>query len=136
MRWTVGFAIWTLFVWVGRVRNIGADESLEGFEIVWRLGLAVTFVVLGTVTLAAGLRASAGRSSRLLRVVRPIAVFTAVVWVVRAGGILLDGSHEAGFKVVHTVLAIVSIALATKAAQEVARVTSRGFGPVSPASVS
>ena len=136
VRWTIGFALWTLLVWVGRVRNIGADEALEGFELVWRLGLAVTFVALGAVTLTAGWRASVGRSTRLLWIVRPFAVFTTVVWVVRAGGILLDGSHEGGFKVVHTVLAIVSIALAWRADREAAGVASRGFGPVSSASVS
>jgi hypothetical protein len=136
VRWTIGFAIWTLFVWVGRVRNIGADEALEGFEVVWRLGLALTFVVLGVVTLIACWRASAGRTARLLRVVRPFAVVTTAVWVVRAGGILLDASHEGGFKVVHTVLALVSIALAWKADHEVAGVATRGFGPVSSASVS
>jgi hypothetical protein len=136
VRWTIGFACWTLFVWVGRIRNIVADETLEGAELLWRLGLAATFVVLGSAALAAGLRASASRSTRPLRIVRPAAAITVVVWVVRAGGILVDGSHESGFKVVHTVLAIASCALAWRADREVAGIASRGFGPVSSASVS
>jgi len=136
VRWTIGFACWTLFVWVGRIRNVVADESLEGADLAWRLGLATTFIVLGAATLAAVWRASQRRSPGLLRIVRPAAVITVVVWVVRAGGILLDGSHDGGFKVVHTVLAIASCILAWQADREVSGIASRGFGPVSSASVS
>ena len=43
-----------------------------------------------------------------------------LVWVVRDAGILL-ADHEAAFKVVHTVLAVVSIALAALAWREARR---------------
>ena len=39
-------------------------------------------------------------------------VWTVGWWTIRGVGILLDGNHETGFKVVHTVLMVVSIALA------------------------
>lgn len=118
MRWTVAFSIWTVFVWAGRVRNVVADASIDGLEVAWRLGLACTFLAFAFATLALLARTRGEPSTPLLRVIRSFAIFTTLVWVVRAGGILLDGSHPAGFKIVHTLLAIVSIALAWQADRE------------------
>lgn len=123
MRWTLALSLWTLFVWVGRVRNILRDDSLEGSELVWRSALAVGFVALAVVTLGAIWHSRRASAHYLGWLVRFFAVFTAVVWVARALGILLDGSHAAGFKVVHTVLAIVSITLAWFAGREISETT-------------
>lgn len=54
-----------------------------------------------------------------------LAVWTTGVWIVRAGDIVLGGDHEVGFVVVHVVLAVVSIALATLAARSVRHPAAR-----------
>jgi hypothetical protein len=96
---------WTLVVWGGRIRNIVADDELAGFELVWRLGLAVTLVALALV---AGAALVTKRS--VLLAVRVLALFTIGVWVVRLLGIA-TGGHSAAFVAVHAVLATVSVGL-------------------------
>lgn len=127
------FAVWTLFVWGGRIRNVVTADDLTTAGRAWRLGLAAVFVVgavivLGTLWAARGdvqVHRRPGGSDRvvvpssLLRAVTALAVTTAIVWLVRGGGILL-GEYDAGFKVVHTVLAVVSIALGAAAWRAVA----------------
>ena len=54
-------------------------------------------------------------------VLRAFCIWTAYVWVTRIVNILGD-DHSAGFKVVHSVLALVSIAFAVAAWVVVARV--------------
>ena len=119
--WTVvAFAAWTLFVWVGRIRNVWADATLDTAGKIGRSALATSFVVFAVLTLLWAL--SAGRSgqrrsglpARTLYLVGPFAAWTAGVWVVRSIGIWLH-DHPVGFKVVHTVLAAISIALAALA---------------------
>ena len=104
----LAFLAWTLFVWVGRIRNVFVDDDLSGVGFAWRLGAAVVFVALAVVVFVARLRGS--RRARLL--LATLVVWTIGWWTVRGVGILLDPNHEVGFKVVHTVLMIVSIGLA------------------------
>ena len=99
---------WTLLVWVGRIRNVVADDDLSGFAFVWRLGAAVVFVVLALVVLVARLR----RSPRAGALLAGLVAFTIGWWSIRGIGILLDPAHAIGFKIVHTVLMVGSIALA------------------------
>lgn len=122
------FSVWTLFVWGGRIRNVVAADELTTAGRAWRLGLAAVFVlgaviVLGTLWAARGdvrVHRQPGGSDRvvvpspLLRAVTALAVATAVVWLVRGGAIVL-GDHDAAFKVVHSALALVSVALAAAA---------------------
>jgi hypothetical protein len=111
----VAFAAWTLFVWVGRVRNVWADASLDTAGKVGRSALAASFVLLGAVTLTYALKHRRGLPSRsALYLVGAFAAWTIGVWVVRSAGIWLH-EHPFGFKVVHTVLAAISIALAVEA---------------------
>ncbi|MDY7101225.1 MAG: hypothetical protein S0880_08560 [Actinomycetota bacterium] len=115
---------WTLFVWVGRVRNILADDALEGWGRVGRLALATSFVVLGAATLVALL--SPSRRGRVLdALVIALASWTTLVWVVRGAGIVY-ADHDLGFKVVHVVLAVVSIAVSGWAVQSRRRSTPDG----------
>ncbi len=101
----LALAGWTLLVWIGRIRNVLASE-FEGWAFGWRLGVAVAFTLSGVLLAGAVL----ARSS----VARPVAGGLALVgagwWLVRGTGILL-AEHDAGFKVVHTVLAMVTIGL-------------------------
>lgn len=109
-----GLTAWTLFVWVGRVRNILADEDLAGWSMTWRLALALTFVALATalaLLLTRHLRSDRDEVGALLRQVAVgLAGYGIVVWVIRGTDIIV-GSHPVGFKVVHAVLAVVTIAL-------------------------
>ena len=104
----LGFLAWTAFVWIGRVRNIVSDDDLSGAARSWRLGAAVLFVVLALAVLVAR-RRGGPRFTALLAV---LVAGTIGWWSIRGVGILLDGNHEIGFKIVHTVLMIVSIVLA------------------------
>ena len=97
---------WTWFVWVGRVRNIAADDSLTGFSMAWRLGMALTFVLSAALAFAA----IVARPAAIQATSRFLAVFGIVVWAIRGTDIAL-GDHSAAFIAVHTVLAVVTIAL-------------------------
>jgi hypothetical protein len=97
-RWPLlAFFAWTVFVWAGRIRNGGSVLLAASFLVLagiamWRRGHWVTALVVWTVG----------------------------VWAVRTPMILVN-DHPAGFKVVHTVLAAVSIALALSAQRHVQR---------------
>ena len=99
---------WTFLVWISRIRNILEDDGLDGTGRAWRLGAAALFVVLAAVVLVARMR----RSPRATAVLAALVVWTIGWWAIRGIGILVDGNHDAGFKLVHTILMIVSIALA------------------------
>jgi hypothetical protein len=101
-------AVWTLLVWAGRLRNAGADAGA--------IALAAPFIVLAVAVLV-GL----WRARPWLRIaVTALAAWTTVVWVVR-GTLIWTHDHSIGFKVVHTVLAVVSIGLAAVAQRHVQR---------------
>src|SRR5580765_2715246 len=91
------FIGWTVFVWAGRIRNGGS------------VLLAASFLVLAAVALWRG-----GRW------VTALAAYTVVVWAIRTPVILVH-DHPAGFKAVHTVLAVVSVGLAIAAQRNVQR---------------
>ena len=119
--WAVGaFVAWTLFVWIGRIRNALTDPELSGSDRVGPLVLSTIFVA-GAIVLGALLYRdhvdATPASARTLRLATwVVGGYTTVVWLVRAGDIALAGDHEVGFVVVHVVLAVVSIGLAAWAA--------------------
>jgi len=93
----VVFLAWTVFVWGGRIRNGGSALLAASFlalvaVAVWRRGKWIT----------------------------ALAGWTVAVWAVRTP-IILVRDHSAGFKVVHSVLAVVSIVLALSAQRHVQR---------------
>ena len=93
-------------MWTARVRNAGADAPA--------VALAATFVVLGCAVLV-------GLARPWLRTaVTALAAWTTVVWVVR-GSLIWTQDYSVGFKAVHTVLGVVSIALAVLAQRHVQR---------------
>lgn len=97
---------WTLFVWVGRLRNIAADEALAGWELAWRAGLAAMFVGLALAVVAAVFVSRLALRSAAVA----LAGLGIVVWAVRGVDIAL-GDHPASFIAVHLVLAVVTTAL-------------------------
>jgi hypothetical protein len=97
------FAGWTVFVWAGRIRNGGS------------VLLAASFLVLAAVVLA-----SIWQRHWRPYAVGALAIWTIVVWGVRTPMILVH-DHPAGSKLVHTVLAVVSIGLAVWAERDIQR---------------
>jgi hypothetical protein len=99
----LALAAWTLAIWTGRVRNVLADGG----------GAADLVVPVGLLILAVLALVSPRRAWIL-------AVATIGVWAVRLP-LVLAHDHSIGFKVVHTVLAAVSIGVATWALRSVDR---------------
>jgi hypothetical protein len=93
----IAFFAWTVFVWAGRIRNGGS------------VLLAASFLVL-----------TAFAAWRRGRWITALVVWTIAVWAVRTPYILVH-DHPAGFKVVHSVLAALSSALALSAQRHVQR---------------
>jgi hypothetical protein len=95
--------LWTLFVWGTRIVNILTDGGGAGALVV-----ALALTALGLAAAASLVRV------RLPWAVPALAVATIAVWAVRVP-LVLAHDHEAGFVVVHLVLAAVSAALAVGA---------------------
>ena len=102
-----GFVAWTAFVWSTRIRNLVGDDEASTFTKVW--GTATSLVLLGLA--AAVLVALVTRRVWLRPALLALGGVTVVVWLIRGADIVLD-DHGVGFKVVHLVLAVISIALA------------------------
>lgn len=94
------FAVWTVFVWGTRVRNI---LQAEGSAL--DLGAAVALAALGV---AVGVSARKGGLGPVLAVA---VVATVVVWAVRVPLMVLLADHGAAFIAVHVSLAVVSVGL-------------------------
>lgn len=98
----LAFVAWTLFVWAVRIKN--ADGSFGAVV------LSLTFIVPAIAALV-----------RPAVVLRPLVAWTVVVWLLRIGDIVVASEHGVAFKVVHTVLGAVSIALGIAAVKADAR---------------
>jgi hypothetical protein len=114
-RAVVALVAWTLLVWTTRIGNIWGDDGLDTAGKIGRTALALSFTVLAVAVAVAAWR----RASAALRLsVLALAGWTTAVWLVRSVDITA-GDHEVGFKVVHLVLAVVSIALAALAVRQI-----------------
>lgn len=108
--WPIALVVWTAIVWTTRLRNIAADDELTGSDRAGRLALALSFTVLAALVAIAWTRRT--RWSKLA--VYTLAGWTIGVWIVRVIGIAAS-DHDGAFIAVHTVLGIVSTALAAVA---------------------
>lgn len=90
--------LWTVVLWLSRLRNVLADDDLDRWGVGWRVLVVAVFV-------ASAALAFTGRG------VGWLVAWTLGFWVVRGGGILLD-DHDAAFKAIHSALMVVSIGLA------------------------
>jgi hypothetical protein len=121
-RAAVVLTIWTVLVWTTRFGTIWSDGDLDTAGKLGRTALALTFTLLAAgVAVALWRRADAA----LGWLVVALAGWTTAVWIVRSVGIAA-GDHDTGFKVVHLILAVVSIGLSAWAV--------RSLGSVSPLS--
>ncbi|MEL6981923.1 MAG: hypothetical protein AAFO29_05830 [Actinomycetota bacterium] len=121
----LAFGGWTLFVWVGRLRNLLAEPGSVLDVSRWSLVGSVAFTIGGLAVVAsAALRWRQGPGGSAHRLLTPsvvaLAGLTTGVWLVRAVDIAL-GDHSVGFIAVHLVLAAVSIGLAAVAVAAIRR---------------
>jgi hypothetical protein len=108
---------WSLLVWTTRIANVWGDGALDTGDKLGRTALALSFTLLAGAVVATVWR---GAEQASLRAVGALAAWSVAVWVVRGLGIVA-AHHELGFKVVHSVLAVVSIVLAGVAWREARR---------------
>lgn len=94
-------ALWSLFVWGVRLKN--ADGSI-----------GATLLSIGFLALAAAVL----RFQRNGFLIVTLAGLTILVWLLRIVDIVFLSDHGAGFKVVHVVLGLVSMALAARTDDE------------------
>ena len=104
-------ALWTLFVWGTRVRNIGNDDTLGGGEKAFAFLVCVVFIGAAIAMLAL---LAMRRSARLRALLPVFAVATVGWWAVRSVFIVVH-DHSMAFRVVHIVLGIISSVLAVAA---------------------
>lgn len=94
------FAVWTVFVWGTRVRNILQDGG-SAFDLWAALALAA----LGVAVVVGA------RKGGLAPILAVAVAATVAVWAVRAPLIIFDGDHGAAFVAVHVSLAVFSVGL-------------------------
>jgi hypothetical protein len=112
---------WTVFVWGNRISNAWSSTTESNSAKVTSTILAASFLLLaigGIVVLVRSWAAPLSEGARNLLLV--FAGWTVLVWCVRIVAILL-ADHAVGFKVVHAVLGLISIALALSVARAVRR---------------
>ncbi len=103
---------WTLFVWIGRIRNALGDDSMAARVLTGTLLLCAVNLV-GSLVIAA--MAWHGRKSEpsvaLVRVTWVFTAWTTVLWASRITDIAVGGDHPGAFVAVHTVIGLLSIIL-------------------------
>lgn len=120
------FTILTLLIWTNRIWLAWTNaEDAVAEKLVW--STPITLFVLAAAYLLVRMLTGRASGRTFATVVRVFAAGTVVYWAIRIA-IILTGDHTAGFKAVHTVLALVSAAAAVWAASAV-----RGRGAVSDA---
>lgn len=116
---------WMAFVWSTRIKNAVGDATLSRRGQVIAYGLSAVCLV-GAALLAVAAWRLAARKLVARRLIVSVGVIHAAIWVVR-GVAIAAGSRAVGFKVVHVVLALISIGLAGWMISSVRRVTAPGF---------
>jgi len=114
--WAATLSAWTLLVWVGRVRNVLADDDLDGFDRTWRLGVAILFVVVAVgilIGLVLGLKNGRVRAATV-NLTLGLAAIGSAWWGFRGTQILV-GDWETSFKAVHSLLALGTVFLSVMA---------------------
>ena len=112
------FVAWTAFVWLNRVSNALRNDSLgtsgKGWSIVLSVSVLAGAVGAAVVAVRGWSRPWTSAEAVVLKVA---AGWTALLWLVLVPKILIDGrpagfsGNLAGFKAVHTVLGLASLAL-------------------------
>lgn len=109
-QWLLALGGWTVFVWGQRISNVVVDDDLSGFAQLWRLAVAVAFVVVGAVVVFGVARGRGSTPAWVSSTGVGLAVFGSAWWILRGGQILI-GDWDTSFKAVHTGLAVVVVGL-------------------------
>jgi hypothetical protein len=129
-KWLVtALCAWTVFVWGNRISNAWSSTTESTSAKAISTVLAASFLVLavgGVVILARSWAAPLTNLAKNFLLV--FAGWTVLVWCIRIVGIVL-ADHEVGFKVVHTMLGLISIALAVGVARAVRRTPAEAISP-------
>ena len=114
------FAGLTLFIWGNRIwlAWTNPDDSVAE-KVLWSTPITA-FVIAAAVVAVLLLRGGDPTEGRFRRLVRVFAAGTGLYWAVRLP-ILLAADHDVPFKVVHSVLAAVSVGAAVAAWRSIAR---------------
>jgi len=113
LSWRSALAVWTIGIWGSRVRNAIADEELIGVDRFSAIGIATVFVVLG---IAVGVGAVTRRWHWPPLMV--LVIIGILRWTIRGPVIVLSDEWSVGFKVVHTILWLVTVALSVLALRQ------------------
>ncbi len=115
--WSIAaFGAWNAAIWLTRIRNILNDDGLtSGGKALWMVP-ALVFGLGGLVALWAWWKGVPALARPLAAVILAVLVY----WPVRTV-FMLFADHTAAFKVVHLVLAVVSVGLAVVAGQRLMR---------------
>jgi hypothetical protein len=129
-RWPVLALVgWSAFLWITRINNALADE---GANQPLALALAASILVLAAASAVVLVRRRSEPTTEPdQRLWLAFAGWTVLVWVVRGIEITLS-DHELGFKLVHVMLGVVSVALAAAVVGVVRRERAAGASAVSP----
>lgn len=116
LRWPLlALVAWSVFVWGNRISNTWRSTTETTGAKVTSTALALSFLLFAAAVLVIAIRAWRRPLDRIeAGVVVAFAGWTVAVWIVRMVGIVL-ADHVVGFKVVHTMLGVVSIVLAALA---------------------
>jgi len=112
LQWSL--VLWTLGIWGSRIRNIAVDDELTGAERIFSLGVAITLICAAAMA-GIGLVRSASWTRNALIV---LAVVGVLRFSLRGPFILLDDQWDVAFKVVHSILWLVTVVLSALAWRE------------------
>ena len=94
----------TLLVWIIRIYNLLNDNEISNGERIWTLLVAATFLLAAMAVVKVLVGDWRDRNILNFLLVPAFCIWTATFWIVRSVGILIS-DHEAGFKIVHVLLA-------------------------------
>ncbi len=98
---------WTVFVWVGRIRNLIGDDEMSSATRVGVSLLSASFLILCVLVVAGWILGSASVRALVLVTLG----WTVAVWTIRVVDIAFLGDHEVPFIVIHTALGLLSVGL-------------------------
>lgn len=111
---------WTIFLWATRIKNALADDTMSHGGKTVAVVTSVGFVAVAVAVMVVHVR----RSRRATSAATAFAMVSIAYWLVRAATILAR-DRPVGFKAVHTVLALITVGLATWVLRAMAGRSSR-----------
>ena len=98
------FACSTLLAWTTRTYNLFEDNEVSNGERIWSLLVASIFLLAAMAVIKILVGSWRDRNIKNSRLIPAFCIWTVTFWIVRSVGILI-ADHEAGFKIVHVLLA-------------------------------